>query len=103
MITVKTNQRIFTHAEVASLTGICVEHLRTAAKRFRSGFIARAQAATQADEWLFTPWDLDVLVTLLPRCTHQRRTPPCESQRHVGDPLYFARMISLAFYLPLRP
>ena len=72
MLTVKAGQKLFTYAEVASLTGICVEHLRNAAKRRRLGFIARAAetAGTQADQWLFTPWDLMVLATLFPRCTH---------------------------------
>jgi hypothetical protein len=72
MITVKASQRIFTHAEVVNLTGICVEHLHNFAKRHRLGFIARAaQAAeTQADQLFFTPWDLTLLVTLFPRCTH---------------------------------
>ncbi len=72
MITVKASQKLFTHAEVANLTGICVEHLRSAAKRFRLGFIAQSfeEAGTQAEQWLFTPWDLTVLVTLFPRCTH---------------------------------
>lgn len=72
MVTVKARQKIFTYAEVASLTGICAEHLRNVAKRHRLGFIARTAetAGTQADQWLFTPWDLTVLVNLFPRCTH---------------------------------
>jgi hypothetical protein len=72
MLTVKASQKIFTYAEVAGLTGICAEHLQTIAKRRRLGFIARAaeKAGAQADQWLFTPWDLTVLVALFPRCTH---------------------------------
>ena len=72
MITVKASQKLFTHAEVANLTGICVEHLRSAAKRFRLGFIAQAfeKAGTQVEQRLFTPWDLNVLVVLFPRCNH---------------------------------
>ena len=72
MTTVKASQKLFTHSEVASLTGICVEHLRKAAERFRMGFIARSYkaAATSGDQCLFTPWDLNVLVMLLPRRTH---------------------------------
>jgi len=72
MITVKASQKIFTYAEVVNLTGICVEHLHNFAKRRQLGFIARAAAAAgdQADQWLFTPWDLTVLLTLFPRCTH---------------------------------
>ena len=80
MITVKASQKLFTYAEVANLTGICVEHLRSAAKRFRLGFIAQSfekagtqtgtQAETRAEQWLFTLWDLNVLVILFPRCNH---------------------------------
>ena len=51
MITVKANQKLFTYAEFANLTGICVDHLRSAAKRFRLGFIAQSfeKAGTQAE------------------------------------------------------
>jgi hypothetical protein len=72
MVTVKSSQKIFTDAEVASLTGICVEHIRNFAKSRHLGFIARAAEAAgkQADQWLFTLSDLMVLVTLFPRCTH---------------------------------
>ena len=72
MVTVKSSQKIFTYADVVNLTGICVEHLHNFAKRRRLGFIARAveAAGIQADQWLFTPWDLTVLLTLFPRCTH---------------------------------
>ena len=71
MITVKANQKFFTHAEVVDLTGICVEHLHNFAKRHRLGIASAAEAAgTKADQLLFTPWDLTLLVTLFPRCTH---------------------------------
>jgi hypothetical protein len=72
MVTVKSSQKIFTDTEVATLTGICLEHLRNFAKSRHLGFIARAAEAAglQADQWLFTPSDLMVLVTLFPRCTH---------------------------------
>ena len=72
MVTVKASQKLFTYAEVVNLTGICVEHLHNFAKRRRLGFIARAAEAARIedDQWLFTPWDLTVLVTLFPRCTH---------------------------------
>jgi hypothetical protein len=72
MVTVKSSQKIFTDAEVASLTGICVDHLHNFAKRRHLGFIARAAEAAgiQADQWLFTLSDLMVLVTLFPRCSH---------------------------------
>lgn len=72
MVTVKSSQKIFTDAEVANLTGICVDHIRNFAKSRHLGFIARAAEAAgkQADQWLFTLSDLMVLVTLFPRCTH---------------------------------
>ena len=72
MVTVKASQKVFPYAEVVNLTGICVEHLHNFAKRRRLGFIARAAAAAGdlANQWLFTPWNLTVLVTLFPRCTH---------------------------------
>lgn len=72
MITVKASQKIFTYAEVTTLTGICAEHLENLAKRHRLGFIAQA-AETQGkqnDRWFFRPWDLMVLATLFPRCAH---------------------------------
>jgi hypothetical protein len=72
MVTVKSSQKIFTDSEVATLTGICVDHLHNFAKSRHLGFIARAaeRAGLQADQWLFTLSDLMVLVTLFPRCTH---------------------------------
>ena len=72
MITVKASQKIFTYTEVANLTGICAEHLHNFAKRHRLGFIARTAESfgDEAGQWLFTPWDLMVLATLFPRCTH---------------------------------
>lgn len=72
MVTVKANQKLFTYAEIVNLTGICVEHLHNFVKRHRLGFIARAgeTAAIDADQRLFTPCDLSVLVILFPPCTH---------------------------------
>ncbi len=72
VVTVKSSQKIFTDSEVASLTGICVEHLHNFARSRHLGMIARAAeaAGTQAENWLFTLSDLMVLVTLFPRCTH---------------------------------
>ena len=72
MVTVKASQKIFTDSEVASLTGICVDHIHNFAKSRHLGFIARAAeaAGAQADQWLFTLSDLMVLVTLFPKCTH---------------------------------
>jgi hypothetical protein len=72
MVTVKASQKIFTDSEVASLTGICVDHLHNFAKSRHLGFIARAAEAAgiNTDQWLFTLSDLMVLVTLFPRCSH---------------------------------
>ena len=72
LVTVKASQKIFTDSEVASLTGICVEHIHNFAKSRHLGFIARAAEAAglSADQWLFTLSDLMVLVTLFPKCTH---------------------------------
>lgn len=72
MLTVKANQKIFTYAEVGTLTGICTEHLRNFAKRHRLGFITRTSEALekQAEQWLFTRWDVMVLATLFPSCSH---------------------------------
>jgi len=72
MVTVKSSQKTFTGSEVASLTGICVEHVHNFAKSRHLGFIARAAEAAgiSADQWLFTLSDLMVLVTLFPKCTH---------------------------------
>ena len=55
MVTVKSSQKIFTDSEVASLTGICVEHVHNFAKSRHLGFIARAAEAAgiSADQWLF--------------------------------------------------
>jgi len=72
VVKVKSSQKIFTDTEIASLTGICVEHLRSLARSRHLGFIARAAevAGEQADQWLFTLSDLMVLVMLHPRCQH---------------------------------
>ena len=72
MVTVKSSQKIFTDSEVATLTGICVEHVHNFAKSRYLGFIARAAEAAgiNADQWLFTLSDLMVLVTLFPKCSH---------------------------------
>jgi hypothetical protein len=72
MVKVKSSQNIFTDAEIASLTGICVEHLHSLARSRHLGFIARAAEAAgkQADQWLFTLSDLIVLAMLYPSCEH---------------------------------
>jgi hypothetical protein len=72
MVKVKSSQKIFTEAEIASLTGICVEHLHSLARSRHLGFITRAAevAGKQADQWLFTLSDLIVLVRLYPVCEH---------------------------------
>ena len=72
MVKVKSSQKIFTDAEIATLTGICLEHLHSLARRRHLGFIARADEAAgkQADQRLFTQSDLMVLAILYPCCEH---------------------------------
>ncbi len=72
MVKVKSSQKIFTDTEIASLTGICVEHLHGLARSRHLGFIARANepAGKQADQWLFTLSDLMLLAMLYPCCEH---------------------------------
>jgi hypothetical protein len=72
VLKVKSGQKIFTDTEIATLTGICLEHLHGLARRRHFGFIARADEAAgkQADQWLFTLSDLMVLAMLYPCCEH---------------------------------
>jgi hypothetical protein len=72
MVKVKSSQKIFTDAEIASLTGICLEHLHNLARSRHLGFIARADEAAgkQADQWLFTLSDLMVVAMLYSLCQH---------------------------------
>jgi hypothetical protein len=72
MVRVKSSQKVFTDTEIASLTGICVEHLHRMARTRHLGFIASAAEAAgkQADRWFFTLSDLMVLMNLYPRCQH---------------------------------
>jgi hypothetical protein len=71
MITVRASQKIFTSAEVASLTGICAGHLQHLVKRHRLGFISRTSTLENyAEQWLFTSKDLMVLAILFQPCTH---------------------------------
>jgi hypothetical protein len=85
-VVVKSSQKVFTAEEISSLTGICLEHLRAAARSKHLGFIqGAAQAAgehveasgkqveaagKQIEDWLFTNSDLLVLTVLQPRCQH---------------------------------
>jgi hypothetical protein len=73
MLAIKDNKRIFTGAEAADLTGICLEHLENLARRRNLGFIARDAeiVGRQADQRFFTFWDLAALVTLLSPCSHE--------------------------------
>ena len=72
MIKVKSSQKIFTDAETATLTGICLDHLHQLARTRHIGFIVRAAeaASKHADRWLFTLSDLTVLAILYRRCQH---------------------------------
>jgi hypothetical protein len=71
MVRIKSSQKLFTEDEVASLTGICLEHLRNLAKEKHIGTTASASAAgARAESRLFTNSDLMVLNVLQPRCQH---------------------------------
>jgi hypothetical protein len=72
MVRVKSSQKIFTEEEVASLTGICREHLRGLARNKHLGKLADvAEAAgAEVEKWLFTNSDLMILTVLQPRCHH---------------------------------
>src|SRR2546423_9714068 len=78
VVTVKASQKIFTDSEVATLTGICVDHLHNFAKSRHLGFIARAAEAAglQTDQWGFTLSDLMVLVTPFPPLKPQAFSGP---------------------------
>ena len=72
MVRIKSSQKFFTEDEVASLTGICLDHLRKLARNRHLGTLARvAEAAgAEAEKWLFTNSDLMILAVLHPRCEH---------------------------------
>jgi hypothetical protein len=72
MVRIKSSQKFFTEDEVASLTGICLEHLRGLARNRHLGTLARAAeaAGAEAGKWLFTNSDLMILTVLCPRCEH---------------------------------
>jgi hypothetical protein len=73
MVRIKSSQKIFTEDEVATLTGICLEHLRGLAHNKHLGKLARvAEAAgAEAEKLLFTNSDLMILRVLHPRCHHE--------------------------------
>jgi len=72
MVRIKSSQKFFTEDEVSSLTGICLDHLRSMAQNRHLGRLARvAEAAgAEAEKWLFTNSDLMILTVLHPRCQH---------------------------------
>jgi hypothetical protein len=72
MVRIKSSQKLFTEDEVASLTGICLDHLRALAQNKHLGKLARAAeaAGAGAEKWLFTNSDLMILTVLYPRCPH---------------------------------
>jgi hypothetical protein len=69
MVRIKSSQKIFTEEEVASLTGICREHLRGLARNKHLGTLAGA-AAAGAEKWIFSSADLMIMNVLHPRCQH---------------------------------
>ena len=72
MVRIKSSQKFFTEDEVASLTGICVEHLRGLARNKHLGTLARVAQTpgVEAGKWLFTHSDLVILTVIQPRCEH---------------------------------
>lgn len=72
MVRIKSSQKLFTEEEVASLTGICREHLRGVARHKHLGtLVGVAEAAgAEVEKWLFTNSDLMILTVLHPRCEH---------------------------------
>jgi hypothetical protein len=71
MVRIKSSQKVFTEEEVASLTGICREHLRGFAQNKHLGTVAGvAEAAAGAEKWLFSNSDLMIMTVLHPRCQH---------------------------------
>jgi hypothetical protein len=71
MVRVKSSQKVFTEEEVASLTGICREHLRGLARNKHLGTLnGVAEAAAGAEKWLFSNSDLMIMTVLHPRCEH---------------------------------
>lgn len=71
MVRIKSSQKVFTEEEVASLTGICPEHLRGLARNKHLGTPAGvAEAAAGSERWLFSNSDLMIMTVLHPRCQH---------------------------------
>jgi len=72
MVRIKSSQKVFTEEEVASLTGICREHLRCLARNKHLGTLARVAEETSAgaEKWLYTNSDLMIMTVLQPRCEH---------------------------------
>lgn len=72
MVRIKSSQKLFTEDEVANLTGICLEHLRSLAQNKHLGTLARAagEAGADAEKWLFTYSDLSIVTVLQSRCEH---------------------------------
>ncbi len=72
MVRIRSSQKLFTAEEVASLTGICLEHVLSLARTKHLGFLSKAAeaAGAQAERWLFTNSDLMILTVLYTRCHH---------------------------------
>jgi hypothetical protein len=71
MVRIKSSQKIFTEEEVASLTGICPEHLRGLARNKHLGTLTGvAEAAAGAERLVFSNSDLMIMSVLHPRCQH---------------------------------
>lgn len=70
---IRSSQKFFTEDEVASLTGICHEHLRALVASRHLGMLVRAaQASAEQLERVFTRSDLFLLTMLFSPCQHGR-------------------------------
>jgi hypothetical protein len=72
MVRIKSSQKLFTEDEVAGLTGICIEHLRSVARNKHLGTAAAKAEAVgiSAEKWFFTHSELMIVNLLQPRCQH---------------------------------
>jgi hypothetical protein len=69
MVRIRSSQKLFSEEEVASLTGICREHLRGLARNKHLGTLP-SEAEADSGQRTFTHSDLMILTVLHPRCQH---------------------------------
>lgn len=70
-VRIKPSQKFFTEAEVANITGICLDHLRSLVQNKHLGRLTRAaEVAGSEAQRLFTQTDLMILTVIQPPCGH---------------------------------